>query len=130
MDSVNSDLGTIIHRELLRRGWNQSDFARALWPNKVVTDARGYSAPYGRDRVSSWINGKSSPNPMTLARIAEVLELDIDELEPGALLAPGERANPPLEIRPAGDAWLVRVNKTMPLKAALQIAAIIEAFDK
>jgi len=121
--------GVRLHHELMKRGWSQSDFARALWPGETITDSRGYSAPRGRDRVSSWLADKSMPSPPQLRRICEVLQWDIDEVSPGTNLSRTERATPAMSLEMlsgAPDRVLLKINKLVSLKTAVAIAKLIE----
>lgn len=133
MAKAAESLGTKIHKELLKRNWSQSDLARHLWPGETIIDSRGYTAPKGRDRVSAWLADKQVPQPAMLRRIAEVLSFELDELSPNALASPREKATPSLSITTlasAPDRVLLQVNKLLPLKAALEIAAIVEKYEE
>lgn len=50
--------------QLQRRGWNQSDFARA--------------ADIPKPTVSTWYQGTRNPDPASCDLIADVLNLDVD----------------------------------------------------
>jgi hypothetical protein len=60
-----------------------SDVTRAVWGSK--TDARGRVVARNRDRMTHYLAGTSYPRPETLARLAEVLDLDPKDLERDAL---------------------------------------------
>ena len=133
MTKGNESIGTKIHRELLKRGWTQSDLARHLWPGETIIDSRGYTAPKGRDRVSAWLADKQTPSAPALRRIAEVLEMDVNSLVPNALASVKEKEEPSLSINilaGAPDRAWVKINRLLPFKAALEIAAIIEKYEE
>jgi transcriptional regulator with XRE-family HTH domain len=62
-----------------RKGLKQSDLAREVF-GKTYVDKRGYEQPYGKDRVSDWLAGKTMPRGPTLDRIAKAVEWPLFEL--------------------------------------------------
>jgi len=126
---TTESFGKRLHHELMKRGWSQSDFARKLYPGETITDSRGYTAPRGRDRVSSWLADKSMPSAPQLRRICDLLGWEIDELSPGANLSRSERATPAMSLEMltgAPDRVLLKINKLVSLKTAVAIAKLIE----
>ena len=69
-----------LNRELLRRGWNQSDLVRA-------TEAKeGKGNGLGRDTISKYVNGLSFPTPRSLALLVDALGLEEKDLFPNAAM--------------------------------------------
>ena len=67
---------------------NASDVARRVWG--TTKDRRGYDVARNRDRIGHYLNGTSYPEPDNLAKLAEALDLPIEDLQiekPGTLLA-------------------------------------------
>ncbi len=125
-------LGQKIHALLLKKGMRQSDLARKVWPGETKTDARGYPAPRGRDRISAYVNDKAMPEPATLKRIAKALDVEVDFLVPGALISPHERDTPAMNIKVLADApdrCFLQINKLLPLRVALEIAKLVDEND-
>lgn len=109
------EFGRRLHAILLQRGWNQSDLAR--------------KTGVGRDAVSTYIRGRSFPEPGTLKKMADALGMDPGELLPNALESAVDRDLPALEIREAighpGMAWL-RINQRVTTGQALRIMQILQ----
>jgi len=114
-------------------GWSQSDLARKVWNNETRTDNRGYEAVVGRDRISAYCRGKAMPEPATLRRIAEILNMDPVDLAPDIAAATIEKENPALQITMVAgrsDKCLLRVNRLMPLSIAVEIAKLIDKAEE
>ena len=56
-----------------------SDVARAVWGSK--TNAQGRQVARNRDRMTWYLAGRGYPRPETVAKLAEVLDLDPADLE-------------------------------------------------
>ncbi|MGH8561273.1 MAG: helix-turn-helix domain-containing protein, partial [Nevskiales bacterium] len=52
----------------LQKGWNQSDLARA--------------SELGRDAISTYVRGRSFPDPKNLRKLADALGVAMDDLLP------------------------------------------------
>ena len=112
---TKQEFGRRLHALLVHKGWNQSELARR--------------AGIGRDAVSTYVRGRSFPEPHTLKALARALDT-----EPGALLpnavADGivREPNPALEIRQAsghvGHCW-VRLNRLVTTDQAMRLMQIL-----
>jgi len=71
-------------RNLLRaRKMSQSALARLVYNNRIVIDARGYPVVYGKDRISSWVNGKTRPTVINMDKLCKALRVKPNDLWPG-----------------------------------------------
>jgi hypothetical protein len=52
--------------------------ARRIWG--TTTDARGYTVASNRDRIGHYLAGSSYPEPKNLIKLAEVLDLPVEDL--------------------------------------------------
>jgi transcriptional regulator with XRE-family HTH domain len=111
---TKQEFGRRLQAVLLDKGWNQSELARR--------------AHLGRDAISTYVRGRSFPEPASLRRIADAFGMDPAELLPNSLEAAIERDTPSLEIKEAvghpGLAWL-RVNRRVTVLQALQVMQIL-----
>ena len=115
---TKQEFGRKLHAILLERGWNQSEMARR--------------AGIGRDAISTYVRGRSLPEPATLKRMAEALGMEPTELLPNAFEAAVDNGLPALEIREAvghpGKAW-IRVNQRVSTQQAIRIMQILQERD-
>lgn len=79
MQGMGSNFGARLDRILLDRDMTQTDLARLVW-NETYVDKRGYEVVKGKDRISSYINGKQQPSSLVYNKILEVLKLTPEEL--------------------------------------------------
>lgn len=111
---TKQEFGRRLHAILLQKGWNQSELARR--------------ANLGRDAISTYVRGRSFPEPGSLHQIAAALGMDPGALLPNALESAMDQDNPALEIRESighpGMAWL-RVNQRVTRAQALKIMQIL-----
>lgn len=82
-EAVAKAFGLTLSKILAQRGMKQSDLAWSMWGESKV-DARGYTTIVGRDRVSSWCNGRSYPDPHNRELIAKTLGIAVGSLFPSA----------------------------------------------
>ncbi len=134
LSSSVEEFGRRLFAELEKRRWSQSDLARKAWPDeKPKTDRNGYAVVPKRDLISSWVRGKAVPTPANLDAICKAMHLDPAELAPD-LTASAVRQEPAsfsMQVaRDRSDLCYVRVNRLMPMSAALKIGAIIDALDQ
>lgn len=61
-----------------RAGLRASDVARIVWGS--TTNKRGYSVAKNRDRIGSYQNGDSFPEPENLEKLAKALGIPVEEL--------------------------------------------------
>lgn len=101
---------------MLDRGWSQSDLARA--------------ANLGRDAISTYVRGRSFPEPKSLRALAEALGIPAGELLPNTVMSAIEADTAPmLEIKQAAghpDRVFIRVNRMVTLDQAAAIFNIIK----
>lgn len=114
------EFGRRLNKLMLDRGWNQSDLARA--------------AGLGRDAVSTYVRGRSFPEPKSLRKLAEALGAKTEDLLPNTVaLAMDAYTAPMLEIKQAAGhpdrVWL-RVNRMVTLEQAAAIFNIIRGETK
>lgn len=112
---TRQEFGRRLHALMLERGWNQSELAR--------------QADIGRDAVSTYIRGRSFPEPKSLHALAEALGVEVAELLPNsAMSAIDADVAPMLEIRQAqghpDKVWL-RVNRMVTLAQAAEIFEVL-----
>lgn len=105
-----------LNEAMVDRGWTQSELAR--------------NAGLGRYVVSNYIRGRSLPSAASLAALAKALELDPEVLvpDPSELPAPDGGATPELQFEVLAhdpSRALLRVNKILDVRKALQIAIIL-----
>lgn len=107
------DLARKLRLALHTREWNQSDLARA--------------AALPRELISSYVTGRAFPTTRSLRRLAEALQLKIEELAPPA---PGMfqwEPPPTMEITGLANGMArITVNTVVPIGVALEIGRLIE----
>jgi hypothetical protein len=117
-----------LHYALLKKGWSQSDLARAI-DGTFKVDSRGFKQWGSRDRISSYINKKAMPEPRTLTKIAKALDMDAADLAPNLTAAAVENESPALELKMVAghrDKCLLRINQLVPMSVAVRVLALIE----
>jgi transcriptional regulator with XRE-family HTH domain len=116
---TKQEFGRRLHGLMLAKSWNQSDLARA--------------SELGRDSISTYVNGKTFPTPLALAKLAQALGMKPEELLPNSMMNAMDDEHPAIELRQAtghpGKAWL-RVNRAMSFGAAAKIIDIINEEDR
>lgn len=126
--------GRRLYNELERRGWSQSELARRAFPNeKKKVDNRGYDVTPKRDIISSWVRGKAVPNPQNLQAICKALNIEPSDLAPDITARTVANEIPSLAIQMAQDQpgqCFLRVNRLVPLNVALEVAGVLEKFDR
>ena len=63
---------------MLKHGLNASEVARRVWGS--TKDTRGYDVARNRDRIGHYLAGTSYPEPDNLAKLAEALDLPVEDL--------------------------------------------------
>lgn len=110
------DFGRRLQARMLDLGWNQSDLARA--------------AGLGRDAISTYVRGRSFPEPKSLKALADALRVEPQELLPNEVaMAMRSDTAPMLEIKQAAgypDRVYLRVNRLVTLDQAAQIFGILK----
>lgn len=125
---TKQEFGRRLQSLLDDRGWNQSDLVRAI--NIAFPDL---DKPFGRDAISTYINGRSFPTPKSLNMLCQALSVTREELLPNSISQAMNDEHPALELRAAaghpGKAW-VKVNRMMGFDTAAQIVQLINEEDK
>lgn len=112
---TKQEFGRNLQRLLVERGLNQSELARR--------------AEVGRDSISTYIRGRSFPEPKALAKVARALGVTPQELLPNTIAAAIDSDQPSFEIKESsgnpGKMWM-RMNRLVTTKQALQIMQILQ----
>lgn len=119
-DVIKREFGQRLHRLLVQKSMSQTDLARAA--AKFTSDKR-----FGRDLISSYVNGRYVPSPVNLEAMAKALGVSAEDILPMANNLPrrGE-TTPPLDFRIIGeDRASLRVNQVVSLACALKVAQLI-----
>jgi ribosome-binding protein aMBF1 (putative translation factor) len=112
-DEVKVEFARKLQRAIVAKGWNQSELSRR--------------ANIGRDSISVYIRGKAIPGPNHLAALAKALGTSPMELLPGRGVPQVGDEGPPLSFRDMGGGMVqLRINMTVPTKAALEVLNILK----
>ncbi len=123
--------GDRLYRILLDRNMSQTDLARLVF-NESRYDKRGYEVVVGKDAISQYINGKATPTPKRLKRIADALKVPVDELAPELLASTRPGAASAIKIEAiAGhiDKVLLQIRRIVPLETAVRIAGVLSELE-
>lgn len=113
------EFGRRLQREMIRKGWNQSDLARA---------AHKYAPEIERYNVSHWVRGQHIPTPVNLNAIAKAIDIDPSVLMPEATLLEQEV---PFAMSIGADGRVhMALNRTMSRETADRIVALLRQEDK
>lgn len=108
------EFGRRLQSEMLARNWNQSDLAR--------------HSGVGRDAISTYIRGRSFPEPKNLAMIAAAFGVKPQDIYPNTIARAIDAENPAIEIRQAAGhpdkVWL-RVNRLVDIHVAAEVFGIL-----
>lgn len=118
-DALKRQFGKNLRREILLRGWTQSEFARRC--------------DLPRDSISTYVLGKALPSPTSAKAITDVLGVSLSDLVGGASTAASKAGKPgtlvlDIYVLPdqPGQARL-RVDRVVRVTSALKIAEILES---
>lgn len=121
---TKQEFGRRLQKVLHDRNWSQADLVRAV---EEVT-----GEPFGRDAVSTYINGRSFPTPNNLNKLCKALGMTREELFPNSLIAATQDEHPAFQLTAAaghpGRAW-VRMNRMMSFETAAKIASLLNEED-
>lgn len=93
-------------------------------------DPRGYKVARGRDRVSSYLSGKSIPDPKNMAAMADALGVTMEELAPNVAVDAIARENPEIAMTVISghpDKVHLVINKIISMDVVVQILSILNA---
>jgi len=107
-----------LYQLMLKRGWNQSELGR--------------QSGLPRDRISTYIRGKTTPTPQNVEALAKALNIAPQDLLPDHVESAIDADNPAFEMKISPNdqsvAWL-RVNRLVSVKTAVKVAELLEADD-
>src|SRR3546814_17801689 len=72
---------------MLAKNWSQADLARR--------------AELGRDSISTYINGKTFPDPLSRKKLADALGVSVDELIPNGMETALDQEFPAVDLKQA-----------------------------
>lgn len=121
---TKQEFGRRLQALLLERGMSQADLARAA---EAATGKK-----MGRDAISTYINGRSFPTPMSLNMLCKALGVEREELLPNSVMNATRDEHPAFEMRAAaghpGQAW-VRMNRLLSFDTASKIVQLVNQED-
>jgi transcriptional regulator with XRE-family HTH domain len=123
---TKQEFGRRLYNLMMKNNWNQSDLARAAFG----LDEHGQAK--GRDSVSSYIRGRSFPDPKNLKKLADALGIEPHELLPNTLASAIEIERPAFQMRQAeghSDKVWLQVNQLVTFKIAAKIVDILKGED-
>ncbi|WP_157961420.1 helix-turn-helix domain-containing protein [Microvirga flavescens] len=110
------EFGKRLRKLMADKGWHQSELAR--------------QAGLQRDSVSTYINGRSLPTPLSLNRLAAALGVAAEDLIPNHLEQSLDHHKPAFEMKASASApdmaW-VRVNRLVTFDTAVKIGELLRA---
>lgn len=116
---TRQEFGQRLKNLMLEQEWNQSELARR--------------AGVGRDSISTYIRGKTLPEPVTLQRLAKALGVTSEELLPNTMSSAAGEDTPAFELRQSHDdpnrVWM-RLDRAMSPKLAAKIIEMIAEEDR
>jgi transcriptional regulator with XRE-family HTH domain len=115
---TKQEFGKRLYDALIRKGWNQSELARAT--------------ELGRDSISTYIRGTAFPTPANLQKLASALGVERDALLPNSAQMEMDRGFPAMEIKMGHTdpsiAWL-KINRMVSTSTAVKVLALIQDED-
>lgn len=129
--SVYAEFGRRLQARMIELGWNQSELARRA----TACMAKGIGATsrkeFIRDRISHYVRGIRMPRPEGLAVLAKALGVQPADLVPPGGVPYAGKTPPAFEMRTAEEGRvLLRLNRTMSMKTAVKISALLAEEDK
>tara|TARA_B110000046_G_C12996356_1_gene400172 strand:+ start:294 stop:776 length:483 start_codon:yes stop_codon:yes gene_type:complete len=116
---TKQEFGKRVYKLMVGKGMTQSELARA--------------AGIGRDSISTYIKGRSIPDPKNLEALATALHVSVNELFPNGKQQAMDNEIPALDLRMSHSdpnmAWL-QINRSLSLEIALKIITIIKDADE
>lgn len=112
---TKAEFGRRLHRMIVERGWTQSELARR--------------AGVGRDLVSTYVRGRSFPEPTSLHKLSKALGVSEEQVLPNAAIDGIDRdPTPAIQIQQSSghpDKVWVQVNQLVSSDQALRIMQIL-----
>lgn len=118
VEAAREEFGRRVRNYRLKKGWNQSELARAATTETVRVT---------RDEVSKYEKANHFPGHEKLEAVAKALGVTAEDLMPTKGLTAKADRTPPFEMRATADGrvWL-RVNQAVSYEAALKIMALLK----
>ena len=111
---TKQEFGRRVYKMMTEKGWNQSELAR--------------QANLTRDAVSTYVNGRSLPDPRNAKKLADALGVTLEALLPNIAESAIDRDPPSMELKVSAlnpkVAWL-RVNRLVETENAMKIMSIL-----
>lgn len=115
---TKQEFGRRVYRLMTERGWHQSELAR--------------QAQLTRDAVSTYVNGRSLPDPTNAKKLAEAFDMTVEQLLPNLVEQAIDRDPPAIDLKVSAlnpdVAWL-RINRLVRTDNAMQIMSILRDDD-
>lgn len=115
---TKQEFGRRVYRLMTERGWHQSELAR--------------QAELTRDAVSTYVNGRSLPDPRNAQKLADAFGMTVEQLLPNLVEQSIDRDPPAMELKVSAlnpnVAWL-RINRLVRTDNAMQIMSILRDDD-
>lgn len=111
---TKQEFGRRVYRLMTERGWHQSELAR--------------QAQLTRDAVSTYVNGRSLPDPRNAQKLADAFGMTVEQLLPNLVEQSIDRDPPAMELKVSAlnpnVAWL-RLNRLVETENAMKIMSIL-----
>jgi transcriptional regulator with XRE-family HTH domain len=119
---TKQQFGAKLYRLMVSRGWNQSELARR--------------AGLQRDSISTYVNGRSFPTPLSLQGLARAFEMTPEQLLPNyahrAIQADSDITDMYVDMKVSPSdpkRALLRINQMVPRSLAVKILSMLETDD-
>jgi transcriptional regulator with XRE-family HTH domain len=120
------EFGRKLQGLLNAKGMSKSDLARLIWGE--TQDSRGRTVARNRDRISQYVAGRGFPEPQNLARMAEALDVPVEELAPDIVASTVDREDPAIQMTAVAghmDKVYLRVNTLVSMTVAAQVIGLL-----
>lgn len=111
---TKQEFGRRLYRLMTEKGWHQSELAR--------------QSGLTRDAISTYVNGRSLPDPKNAKRLADVFGMSVEQLLPNQVEMAIDRDPPALELKVSAlnpDVSWLRINRMVRTETALQIMSLL-----
>lgn len=113
---TKEQFGRRLYNLMISKGWRQSELARR--------------AGLTRDAISTYVNGRSLPSPQNAKKLADALEVPVENLLPNIVEGAISQGRADFEFKTiASDptrAW-IKIDRSVSLATAVKIAELIQA---
>lgn len=112
---TKAEFGRRLHQLIVERGWTQSELARR--------------AGVGRDQISTYVRGRSFPEPTSLNKLSKALSVPPEQILPNSAIDGIERdPAPAIQIQQSSgnpDKVWVQINQLVTSDQALRLMQIL-----